>query len=94
MGRPPRWIAAELNRLRVPSTSGGTWAASAIYGHEKNGTGLLCNELYIGRYLWGRSQWVKNPDTGRRKRVLPPASEWVVTQLPELRIVPQELWDR
>jgi DNA invertase Pin-like site-specific DNA recombinase len=94
IGRAPRWIASELNRLKVPSPNGGTWAASAIYGHVKNGTGILCNELYIGRYVWGRSHWIKNPDTGRRKRVLRPASEWIVTSLPELRIVPHELWDR
>jgi site-specific DNA recombinase len=93
-GRPPRWIAAELNRLKVPSPTRGTWAASAIYGHMKNGTGILCNELYIGRYVWGRSHWIKNPDTGRRKRVSRPSSEWIVTLLPELRIVPQDLWDR
>ena len=34
-GRPPRWIAAELNRLGVPSPRGGTWSGSAINGDWK-----------------------------------------------------------
>jgi site-specific DNA recombinase len=40
-----------------------------------------------GRYVWNRSQWAKDPDTGRRKYLLRPQSEWVVHTLPELRIV-------
>ncbi len=58
------------------------------------GTGLLNNQLYIGRYAWNRSQWVKDPDTGKRKRVPRPEQEWIVTEMPDLRIVRQELWDR
>ena len=77
-GRPPRWIAAELNRLGVKSTRGGTWAGSVIYGDMKKGTGLLNNELYVGRYVWNRSKWIKNPDTGRKIRIPRPESEWIV----------------
>jgi len=93
-GHSPRWIASELNRLGVPSLRGGTWATSVIYGDMTKGTGLLNNQLYMGRFVWNRSQWVKDPDTGKRKRVPRPKDEWIVTEMPELRIVPQELWDR
>lgn len=86
-------IAGELNRLKVSSPRGSTWATSAIYGDVTQGNGLLNNQLYIGRYIWNRSEWIKNPDTGRRKRIERAESEWVITDLPELRIVPQPLWD-
>lgn len=64
-GHSPRWIANSLNKASVASTHGGTWAASAIYGDMRHNTGLLNNEIYIGKYVWNRSQWVKDPDTGR-----------------------------
>ena len=85
-------IAGELNRLRIPSPRGGTWAVSALYGSPAKGSGLLNNELYIGRYTWNRSQWVKDPDTGRRQRLDRPRAEWQVVERPELRIVTDGLW--
>jgi site-specific DNA recombinase len=92
-GNSPKSIADKLNTQGVPSTRGTTWAASAIYGDNSQGNGLLNNTMYIGRYVWNRSAWTKNPDTGRRRRVLRPQSEWVEKYLPELQIVSQELWN-
>jgi site-specific DNA recombinase len=37
------------------------------------GTGILNNELYIGRLVWNRPANIKNPDTG--KRVFAPQQE-------------------
>jgi site-specific DNA recombinase len=85
-------IAAELNRLRVRSPRNGTWAVSAIYGSPRKGSGILSNALYRGRYVWNRSQWLKDPDTGRRNRILRPAEEWKTIDRPELRIVDDGLW--
>jgi site-specific DNA recombinase len=93
-GHSPRWIANEMNKAGVPSMRKGKWASSAIYGDMRNGTGLLNNELYIGRYVWNRSQWVKDPDCGKRRRLGRLESEWIVTSQPELRIVSDELWNR
>jgi hypothetical protein len=36
---------------------------------------------------------VKNPNTGKRQSRLNPPEAWVIKDVPELRIVPQELWD-
>lgn len=85
-------IAHELNRLGVPSLRGGTWAVSAIYGNPARLAGVLNNELYVGRYVWNRSQWVKDPDTGKRTRVDRPRDEWSVTDMPHLRIVDDTAW--
>ena len=92
-GDSPKRIADKLNRLGVVSTRGSTWAANAIYGDYSDATGLLNNQLYIGRYIWNRSEWRKDPDTGKRKRTKREAKDWIITEMPELRIISQELWD-
>lgn len=64
-------IAADLNARGVRGPRGGTWCVSALYGSPAKGAGVLNNELYIGRYVWNRSQWIKNPganDLSGRKR--------------------------
>ncbi|MEA5097868.1 MAG: recombinase family protein, partial [Burkholderiaceae bacterium] len=91
-GRSAQRIAHELNRLTVKSPRGGTWAVSAIYGSPKKGSGILNNALYNGIYVWNRSQWVKDPDTGKRQRIDRPENEWKISPMPHLRIVPDELW--
>lgn len=102
-GKSARWIASELNRRGTPSPGAswarterrrGGWHPSAISGAPARGIGILCNELYIGHDVWNRTRWTKNPDTGARRPVLRPRSEWIEHEFPELRIVPQELWDR
>jgi DNA invertase Pin-like site-specific DNA recombinase len=84
-------IAADLNARSVRGPRG-TWSVSAIYGSPNKGTGILCNELYVGRYIWNRSQWVKDPDSGKRQRVERPRGEWCIQQREDLRIVSDALW--
>lgn len=85
-------IAAELNVLGVKTGRGGTWAVSALYGSPNKGSGVLNNELYVGRYVWNRSQWKKDPDTGKRFRLIRPPEEWLIEERPELRILDVDLW--
>ena len=91
-GATPRGIADELNRQKVPSSRGGTWSHTAIYPDAKH-VGMLGNPLYNGRQIWNRTAWVKDPMTGRRKRILRPQSEWVVVDAPELKIIDDDLWN-
>jgi len=63
----PRRIAHALNGEGVAGPRGGAWSPSAINGDRGKGTGLLNNELYIGRLVWNRRRWVKDPATGRRR---------------------------
>ena len=99
-GRSPREIVKQLNKERIPSPranwKGGkrSWSFTAITGARDKGTGILNNELYIGRKIWNRSKWRKDPETGKRKRFERPREEWQVFEIPELRIIPQELWDK
>ncbi len=92
-GRSPKKIAEALNKDRIPSPSGRGWGASTLHGNRERGTGILNNELYIGRQVWNRLQYVKDPDTGKRTSRLNPPEDWVITEVPGLRIIPQDLWD-
>ena len=91
-GHSPKHIAKTLNAEGAPGPFGGKWSPSTINGSIKRGTGILNNELYIGRMVWNRLRYVKNPDTGKRVSRLNASSEWITTEVPHLRIVPDELW--
>jgi hypothetical protein len=80
-----------LNAERCPGPEGSPWNPSTIHGNPAGGTGILNNELYIGRLVWNRLRYVKDPDTGKRVSRPNPPSEWVTTSVPELRIVGDEL---
>ena len=92
-GENPRQIAHALNARGTLSAHGGTWTGSAIYGDAKRHIGILVNPLYVGRQIWNRSQWIKDPTSGRRIRRERPSSDWIASEHPELRIVDQALWD-
>ena len=70
------------------------WRDTAIRGHATRGTGLLNNELYIGRLVWNRLRYMKDPNTGRRVSRLNPRESWIVTEVPAMRIVDDALWAR
>ena len=98
-GRSARAIAIGLNRdgIAAPRTGGkgkGTWSFSTISGNWKRGTGILNNELYIGRLVWNRQRFVKDPDTGRRQARPNPASNWITEEVPALRIIEEDVWSR
>jgi site-specific DNA recombinase len=59
----------------------------------KRGTGILNNELYVGRLVWNRLRCVKNPDTGKRISRLNATTEWITKEIPSLRIVSDEVWN-
>lgn len=94
-GEPVRAIASSLNARGVPSPGAswqrvsrradGRWLASALHS-------ILGNDIYIGRQIWNRSQWVKDPDTGKRQRRERPAADWIVHERPELALVDAATW--
>jgi site-specific DNA recombinase len=92
-GVSPKALAKRLNRERCPGPNGKPWNPSTIHGNPARGTGILNNELYVGRLVWNRLRYVRDPDTGKRvSRPNPPAA-WVKTAVPELQIVDDELWN-
>jgi site-specific DNA recombinase len=91
-GKSPKSIAHELNEEGVPGPKGGQWSPSSIYGNWRRGTGILNNELYVGRIVWNRQRYIKDPISGKRQARLNPEHKWVVEEVPSLQIVDEGLW--
>jgi hypothetical protein len=93
-GRSPRGIARELNREDIPGPGGRKWRDTTIRGHAARGTGILRNELYIGRLVWNRQSFVRDPRTGKRLSRPNSKDHWVIEEVPKLLIVAQDLWNK
>ncbi|HEV8620999.1 MAG TPA: recombinase family protein [Nitrospiraceae bacterium] len=80
-------IAKVLNEDRIPPPHGGNlgWCPTALRD-------ILQRDLYRGIVLWNRTQAIQRGGTrAQRKR---PESEWLRLDAPELRIIPQILWEQ
>src|SRR6266481_5700848 len=94
VGKSPRAIATDLNRDGIPGPFGHTWGDTTIRGHACRGNGVVNNELYAGVLVWNRQRFIKDPNTGKRVSRPNPEAKWIRTEVPELRIVDDELWQR
>ena len=90
-GSSPKAICVRLNKEGVVGPRGGAWGQSTINGNRRRGTGILNNELYIGRQIWNRRQFRKHPDTEKRTARDRDQSEMVIVEVPEFRILEQDL---
>ena len=92
-GSSLKTIAKTLNAEEVPTPrarkgrASAGWCPSAIRE-------MLYNERYVGRVIWNRSRFVKVPGTNRRVARPRPPEEWHAVEVPELRIVSDELSNR
>ena len=93
-GYSPRTLAHALNKEGIPGPSGKSWGPSTIYGNWRRGTGVINNELYVGRLVWNRQRFIKDPTSGKRQARLNPEVDWIVEEVPHLRIVDDHLWER
>ena len=93
-GMSPRKIAHTLNDEGIKGPQGRAWGPTTIHGNRRRGTGIINNELYIGRRVWNRLRYMKNPSTGKRVSRLNPEDQWITEEALDLRIVPDELWQR
>ena len=51
-GKEPPPDRGRLNREGIPGPGGRPWGDTTIRGHALRGTGVLRNELYVGRLVW------------------------------------------
>ena len=91
-GRSAKAIAQTLNREAIVGPHGGAWGPSTIAGNAARGSGILNNELYVGRLVWNRLRYIKDPSTGKRVSRLNDPGHLVAVEVPELRIIDDELW--
>ncbi len=92
-GQSPRAIGKQLNAELVPGPRGGKWTASLILGNALRETGLLRNRLYAGERVWNRQHFLKDPTTGKRVARPNPREAWIVSTVPELRIIDPVTWE-
>jgi len=79
-------IARRLNRERVPGPRREYWSRYSIFE-------MLRNERYHGVHVWGRTQKDRNPENGRKiSRVAPESRLMRRIEVPDWRIVPEDLW--
>ena len=93
-GRSSRAIAKGLNVDGIPSPRGGQWNPSTIQGHRRRGVGMLSNPIYVGRQVFNKHAFVRDPDTGTRRARAKDKVEWVEAEVPELAIIDKDLWER
>ena len=89
-------IAAELNRRGVASP-GSDWNRTKRRAAGWMGSSIrvmVRSDRYRGVIHWNASEWVKNPDSGMRRREARPRSEWITTKNENLRIVSDDLFER
>jgi DNA invertase Pin-like site-specific DNA recombinase len=91
-GKSPEAIARDLNRESVRGPAGRLWSNTTIRGQPDRGTGILNNALYRGLIEWNRCAYAKNPRTGKRVARPNPPERWERVEVPELRVVGDDLW--
>lgn len=94
LGATPRQIAAGLNADKIPSPRGGNWNSSTINGSRQRKNGILQNQLYVGKIVWNRQRFIKDPSTGKRVSRPNPESEWITHDAPHLRIIDDVLFEK
>ena len=93
-GQSPRAIAKVLNAEGIPSPRSGQWQASTINGNRKRASGILENPIYVGRRLYNRQSFIKDPQTGKEVARINPREEWEEHEVPDLAIVTAKQWDK
>ena len=81
-GQGAKSIAKLLNRERVPAPRAQGWSQGGVLH-------VLQNERYLGKQEWGRTKTVMRRGT---RMIVPSAGQEVTRDLPELRIIPEALW--
>ena len=85
-------IAIDLNSERIASPQpqkgrvSQSWCPSSVRH-------ILHNERYRGVIFWGKTYKLRSQETGKRIYRRKPATEWRRTEIPEQRIISDELWN-
>lgn len=72
-------IAKFLDEHKIPKPA--SEQAGWSHGTLNN---ILKNETYVGRWYYRKTRYVKDPVTGKKKRVACPKSEWMLVNVPAI----------
>lgn len=94
-GQSCQRIAYTLNDEGIPAPHDGGkgYKQGRGWGHTTI-RAMLLNDRYIGHWTWNRQKWVRVPGKRSRRALARPAAEHVTKEIPTLRIIPADLWDR
>jgi site-specific DNA recombinase len=86
-------IADALNKEAIGAPDDGHtkknargWSRSLLHS-------MLRNERYVGRVVWNKREWFKDPITRKRRYRERPESEWIVHEDPKLAVIDRATWD-
>lgn len=77
---------ARILSSHTPKLKGDTFTAAGIRH-------MLANSIYAGVFVYGRKKYSRNPQTDRTETKPVPPSEWRVTEVPHLQIIPLDIWE-
>jgi len=88
-GKSTNRIIIGLNKDKIPTKRGYSagWNRSTV-------SRILKNERYIGIWAWKKWKNIRNPLTGRIKKVPRPKEEQISTTREDLIIVDKEIWEQ
>jgi DNA invertase Pin-like site-specific DNA recombinase len=78
---------AIVRDLTIEQVSGRTWYLKTVRA-------MLCNPIYKGDVVYGRSKKMRDPVTGKISYKSRPKSDWLTVHREELRIISDDLWRR
>lgn len=89
-------IVETLNREGIPAPYDGKgYSKPTGSGWAKNQvSSMLQNERYIGKVVWNKREFYRDPISRKRRARLRDESDWVRYTDPNLRIVSDNLWER
>jgi len=92
-GMSGRALAHYLNEEGIPPPRRARrWTYNVLIGFNARST-ILTNWIYKGLLVYGATERVLNPVTGRYKFRPRPQDKWDITPVPELRLVDDDTWD-
>lgn len=88
-GKSIHKIAVQLNEEKMPTKKNwrGGWNISTI-------SRILKNQKYIGIWDWRKSKVVRDPLSGKKKKVIRPEKDTIPIYREDLIILDKELWER
>jgi len=76
---------------RLQERGPGPWGKPWTQGTIRR---ILRNEAYLGKLIWGRVSYERQPGTNKMVPRTQPRAEWKVTEVPDLRIVIDSVWQQ
>jgi hypothetical protein len=68
----------------VRGPSGRAWRDTTIRGHFGRGTGVVNNELNVGRLVWNQLAYLKDSNSGQRRSRHNAPEKCIVQDMPAL----------